>query len=872
MDLDVLARLDQLHADHERAFILSGEPGVGKSYTARAWRARFSAAPAAPKSVWLDVRVGTTLEDLAARLARALDAPTAELAMTQHPGGLLVIDGAEALDGELLSSLLEHWVALGADWTILLTAHGRPWASARVIELDPLSFEQSVALFERRLGRPVQDHAAMLRLVTQLDGNPLAIELAAASARYGSLDAMLSTLHQSQGWEAQPAIRGVFDALLTHHSPEALQGLMVCASFEGRFNLSAYRAICDDLSLAVAGLEPWLEGHLLRQDEADLSRYYMLKPLRRAVLERAAAQTSFTAALSAAHTRYFQRRVQGLSPTALLDGSLEPELEDLLKAYERLRGSAGSGDFGPLLSWLVARRSASSVWRLDGAARAVPNATSSASTAELISRSRELFNQGQHEAARQELEEARERLERQPPAQASRQALEVHMGLASLALRHKTGAHYARHCLERALDYAAICGDEAAQLKVVGRLAALAQREQQPQQAMRWYEATLQLLAHSARPDRLKLQAQARAQVAALWLRIERHEDAQRMAHDILIHARQSDDPGSEAQARYVLARLAMHELRLESAQRELDVVNAMIQAHQLDRTMRELVGVARWAQLELALWRDDLETLERALKQAQALVLSPPELELLSRWLGIFELAHHRYERAREIFEHSAMMDSAGDSLLTLALWELGLALCGEREQARQRLAMMSSRCEVLQVRVTLAWIECVMRVLGGEPLAQCSPAPLDVPLTSALDAFLCRLATTSQTSYGVWMHHARASSLKDQVVIVSEDGMFLCDGHAREVCFEGKALMQRLLLMFLERRLQAPGQAIDAMEVFAAGWPHEAHTIRSAALNRVRVTLRRMRQDGLDGLLLTGPSGGYLLDPQRDFVITAR
>jgi hypothetical protein len=64
------------------------------------------------------------------------------------------------------------------------------------------------------------------------------------------------------------------------------------------------------------------------------------------------------------------------------------------------------------------------------------------------------------------------------------------------------------------------------------------------------------------------------------------------------------------------------------------------------------------------------------------------------------------------------------------------------------------------------------------------------------------------------------------------------------------------------VQKRLDAPGQALSVPQLFAAGWPGEA-ALPQAAANRVYVNLSRLKDLGLRRALLR-QDDGYLLDPK--------
>jgi len=88
-------------------------------------------------------------------------------------------------------------------------------------------------------------------------------------------------------------------------------------------------------------------------------------------------------------------------------------------------------------------------------------------------------------------------------------------------------------------------------------------------------------------------------------------------------------------------------------------------------------------------------------------------------------------------------------------------------------------------------------------------------------------------------------------------------------QVSLGRKKLLIRLLAALVKRRIETPGEAASWQDLFEIGWPGEANTHEDAALNRLRVAIRRLRAMGLEEVLLTQDESGYLLDPEHPITI---
>lgn len=74
------------------------------------------------------------------------------------------------------------------------------------------------------------------------------------------------------------------------------------------------------------------------------------------------------------------------------------------------------------------------------------------------------------------------------------------------------------------------------------------------------------------------------------------------------------------------------------------------------------------------------------------------------------------------------------------------------------------------------------------------------------------------------------------------------------------------RLLCVLVDQRVQAPGQPIDASELFEKVWPDES-ILQESAQNRLYVTMASLRKEGLRSFI-SSVSGGYLLNAQMRLI----
>jgi hypothetical protein len=96
---------------------------------------------------------------------------------------------------------------------------------------------------------------------------------------------------------------------------------------------------------------------------------------------------------------------------------------------------------------------------------------------------------------------------------------------------------------------------------------------------------------------------------------------------------------------------------------------------------------------------------------------------------------------------------------------------------------------------------------------------------------------------------------------VIVDAEGHWLTASNGRRTSLARKATLRRLLRRLVDARFATPGQGVRSEELIELGWPGE-RVAHDAAMNRLRVAMARLRQAGLDTMLIS-ERGGYWLDP---------
>jgi predicted ATPase len=264
-----LAALSARFASGAHLVTVVGPPGIGKTRLLQ----RFGETAAAPfldaGGVWFcDLVEARTAHDLCRatvtalgmRLPAELDGAALRNAiasiLSESGPTLLLCDNFEQLDDEAAKTL-EVWCRVAPNARVLTSSRrALGVVGETVFEIEPLGAEESLQLFVERAraaGRPVEpdDLDASAALVKDLDGIPLAIELAAARARVASAAELrerlarghpvLSPVPGSRIRSLEDAVRRSWELL----EPFEQDALAQCAYFASDFSLAAAEAVID---------------------------------------------------------------------------------------------------------------------------------------------------------------------------------------------------------------------------------------------------------------------------------------------------------------------------------------------------------------------------------------------------------------------------------------------------------------------------------------------------------------------------------------------------------------------------------------------------------------------------------------------------
>lgn len=388
--------LDELHDifTRTRLLTLTGPPGVGKSRLAVELGHRLQAE--CPDGVWLVELADVTAPELVPKQALGAlripeaggSSPAASLARGMAERRLvLVLDNCEHLV-DACASLVCDLLRACPTLRVLVTSReplrvsGECVRTVPVLDVPPADVIDdivtgitgaavaiagsamaygSVRLFTDRVlavapNHPLEPQSAVIQICQQLEGLPLALELAAAHARLLPLDDLARHLHQEvamfdRSRRGPDRHRTLESALNWSHDrlPKAEQELFAKLSvFRGGFTLGAVEAMFPSRDGSVVeGLSALVDKSLvLLEGRAGIMRYRLLETTRDYASRRLAASGQADEA-HAAHLGWFTRHARSIEPE--LEGPLQDKwLDALALEHDNLRAAldwgARSGD------------------------------------------------------------------------------------------------------------------------------------------------------------------------------------------------------------------------------------------------------------------------------------------------------------------------------------------------------------------------------------------------------------------------------------------------------------------------------------------------------------------------------------------------
>lgn len=865
-----IQELAQLRAVVQRAplVVLVGPPGAGKTRLAEEFAAR------APHPAHLcSLSDARTEEDACVKLAQTLrvslstgDHP-AQLgaALSARAGELVILDNCEQIEG--IDALLARWLRLAPGSKFLATSRTTlPGAGGETLRLGPLPLPvegqdplqaESVQLFlERaRSARPRYEPSAdelstIAALVAQLDGLPLAIELAAARIRIVTPAQILAytarrfLLLRQQEWEdpRHATLQGALDWSWSLLAPHEQAALAQCSTFRGGFSLEAAEAV---LSLSDAPpildvLQSLHEKSLLQREEPALfpreSRFSLYVSVREYGQAQLTPEERFF--LEQRHSRYYLRAGEQWRQEAERRDShaarcrLELERENVIEVHQRaLQQTPPAAEealhAALIVSPMLAQRGPFTL-RLALLERAlaageVPDAPKAAA---LHQRGIALQALGQAKEALASFEQARALC-----APLSLPALQARIE-GSIAEHHTRTGRFAdaEAASVRALATNRSSDDPLWEGSILNNIGLLRDAQGDRAGAEERFRAALHVYQRVEAPD---LAALVRGNLAS-------------------VHAAN----GAREEARSLLAEvLSYYETREESATTAIALANLAL----LDQERGEF-GLAQ-------------EEFSRAIQALRRLGYRTHEAMLLGSGLGLcqqeagqFMEAQESYLRALAIYEQFQNPIQEG---LARCFYGSLLASTGRRAEATQQLARgremlgnspLSGPVHALASAfvTVLDWKEraAALDFDGAEQ----QRAAAEEALRAA--ALLSQRSTQLRTLSRLLRQRVAALPARHEALFVAEDGgWFSCLGGEHVVIAKRRALPQ-ILALLAQRRRDAPGSPISQEELQQAGWPNEK-LLPQAAHNRLYVAISTLRGLGLKEVLRSQEEG-WLLAPE--------
>jgi len=337
-----------------RVISILGIGGTGKSRLAQrfgwAWLGDF------PGGVWFcDLSQARSLDGIVYAVAQGLDVPLGSAdpvgqlssAIAGRGACLVILDNFEQVS-RYAEQTLGQWLNRAAEARFIVTTREvLGIAGEEAMALPPLGPADAVALFLRRAAAArdgfdpgAEDRATISRLVTLLDGLPLAIELAAARVRVMPPRTLLARMSErfkllaaSGGRrDRQATLRTTFDwswEMLSAPEKSALAQLSV---FEVGFTLEAAEAVLDlsgfdDPPWAVDVVQSLVDKSLVRP--LGERRFGLLGSVQEYAAEHLATPGRFegsgAAAQASAHQRHWVYYAALDERSAIADGCIETE-------------------------------------------------------------------------------------------------------------------------------------------------------------------------------------------------------------------------------------------------------------------------------------------------------------------------------------------------------------------------------------------------------------------------------------------------------------------------------------------------------------------------------------------------------------------
>ncbi len=908
-----LAELKSLFSRGARLVTVLGPGGIGKTrlVTRYADLHLYDYSREGRGGVWFcDLTEAHTAEDVAGVVAHVLGVPLVaggasskeaidQLGRSLDSRGLslFILDNFEQA-AQAAQATVGLWVTLASKAHFLVTSRaslGLPgevcWHVESLALPTPdddakaVAASEAVELFVDRARLVRADYAVtdadahvVGELVRQLDGIPLAIELAAARMAVLPPAQLLTRLRSRfellaggapGGARRQASMRTAIDWSWQLLSPVEQSALAQCSAFHGGFTLDAAEKVV--VLDGAGGRAPVLDVvHALRQrsllrvhgraDAGDGLRLGMYESIREYAAERL-RESGTEDEVGLRHAIYHVE----------LGSSLVSTIELVGKSRDRYRLSAEQDNLTAAWSWALSKRPVD-VTRaelairaalamipilsargprgadfvpIDAALRAAPSAIDPPlSVRGLVARGDALRSMGRLPDALKDLETAASLA-----ASLDDAPLEALTLMARGRLLHFGGRlDEALEVHQRVLTMARRLGDRALEARALGNVAIIYRFRARLSEGMPIAE---QALAVARELGQGRLQADMLSLVATMYQGQQRIDDARACYEESLALTRDIGDRGLEAS---VVGNLGTLYQELGDFDKALTHTERALQIFR-DLGMQRLVGSAlgniATVLAESGRLEEGSATCRRAIEAVRSAGDTLQEGVFLAHLggmqasLGFIEDARASFLAADIILKR--IKDDPIAALADLQRGHLDLALAREAEVAGDVEGVERHRQAARA------------RVAAVESPTHSHPAD-DVRTTLRVLRRAIEGTITARPA-------VRAGTLPADALVVSEDARVFRTPAARAVKLERRHAVRLILLKLVEHRLKAPGEPLSADTLLEYGWPGE-RVMAEAGASRVYVALATLRKLGLRGLLVSR-DGGYLLDPDVQLVV---
>jgi predicted ATPase/Tfp pilus assembly protein PilF len=822
---DDIVHLRELRRAGVRMVTLWGPAGIGKTRLAMELCQR---AVREGEQVWFcDLAAARTAADVAIAVADELPRHDGETSVPPlHPAvrdplpvlrtlgpGLLVLDHFDHLAEHALATV-GTWAEAAPEIAFLVTSRERLRLAGEVThELEPLGPEAVQLFLDRadqveRMHRDRLDPARVAELVAGLEGNPLAIELAAARLDLLGLDGLLERL-------ARPLEllgHGARDACAHHATlwraidwsyrllkPPEQRVLVQCAVFAGGFSVAAAEAVLEagPGAAVLDVLQALRDRSFLRRQGSRERTRFALHGTVRAYAEEALAAQGDVASLRLRHARHYLRAAPALAPAdqANLAAAIAWSLSQAPSAAP-VDSAAPADSAAPVDSALAAltrlepSRTSDRLLELYGRALATARVAPVVRAGGHRARGRALQLHGRLAEARAELERALELAD--PDAEI---AGEIWTDLGVLYHQQRELAR-ARAAYVTALERLGPAGDPVARARGTGNLGAVHHDVGEFDDASACYREAL---------SGFRVAGEHRLEGIFLT------------NLGVLLQER-----GEQAPA---------HRLYLEALDRLGSVGDRRLEA--ITHTNLGLLCQEMGEPVQARTCH------ERALFAFHE-VIDPRSTALC---LGRFALA-----------------------LAALGHVDDARRDCG---RAAEQLARLGDRVGMAVLGLFRAHVELSADAPGAEAAARSQVAAARAA-GGADEVALCELSDDARAAVRLIEVGlaARRAELGHLLRVGPAACWFASGGGARED-LSGQRVLRRLLLGLVEQHLAAPGEGLPLDALREVGWPGE-RILRGAAVNRVHVALSKLRRLGLRSFLVCR-DGRYFIDPAAHVEISA-